>query len=63
MRKLLEYEQEKRLARAKKVIDVKPARELADDAADKGYVHTPFTEAKSETEKPALPEKATSSIQ
>jgi integrase len=41
MRKLVEYEQEKRLARAKKVVDV----------------HSSFTEPKNEAEKPALPEK------
>ena len=41
MRKLVEYEQEKRLARAQKVVKVDSS----------------FTEAKIEVEKPALPEK------
>ena len=41
MRKVSQYEQEKRLARAKQVLDV----------------HNTFTEASFEAQKPALPEK------
>ena len=50
MRKVSQYEQEKRLARAKQMIEVQATREAPD-------VHNTFTEANFEGEKVALPEK------
>jgi len=50
MRKVSQYEQEKRLARAKQVIEVQASQEAPN-------VHNTFTEANFEAQKPALPGK------